>query len=218
MISKINKELVSIITPLYNCKLYLKECIESVISQSYQNWEMIIVDDQSTDCSYKLALDYSQKDQRIRVFQLNKNSGSGVARNKGIKESKGRFIAFLDSDDIWHENKLKIHIDIMLSNNSSFSHTSYGYISESGDILKKVFKVSRNSIGYKELLKRTEISCLTAVYDVSKLGKIYMPDLRRKQDYALWLSILKSGHTSLPVDEVLAWYRQRKDSATSKKT
>ena len=106
----------------------------------------------------------------------------------------------------------------MLSNNSSFSHTSYGYISESGDILKKVFKVSRNSIGYKELLKRTEISCLTAVYDVSKLGKIYMPDLRRKQDYALWLSILKSGHTSLPVDEVLAWYRQRKDSATSKKT
>ena len=212
-----NEELVSIITPLYNCELYLKACIDSVLSQSYQNWEMLIVDDQSDDRSYEIALKYSDKNKRIRVFQLPINSGSGLARNKAIKESKGRFIAFLDSDDLWHRDKLRIQVNFMLSNGYSFSHTSHGYINESGNKLKKFLKVSLNEINYKDLLKRTEIGCLTAMYDVKILGKLYMPNLRRKQDYALWLLILKSGNTSFPIGKVLAWYRLRKDSATSNK-
>lgn len=212
-----NEKLVSIITPLYNCELYLKDCIDSVLSQSYQNWEMLIVDDQSEDSSYEIALKYSQKDTRIIVFQLPINSGSGPARNKAIKESKGRFIAFLDSDDLWHKDKLRIQVNIMLSKGFCFSHTSHGYINESGNILNKYLKVSNNMISYKDLLKRTEIGCLTAIYDVNKLGKLYMPNLRRKQDYALWLLILKRGNTSFPISDTLAWYRLRNDSATSKK-
>ena len=212
-----NNYLVSIITPLYNCELYLNDCIDSVISQTYKNWEMLIVDDHSNDSSYKLAKSYSQMDKRIKVFKLSENSGSGVARNKAIKEANGRFIAFLDSDDVWHHDKLKIHVEIMLSNNSPFSHTSYGFMKESGEILEKSYRVSSNLVTYKKLLMKTEISCLTAMYDVDKIGKFYLPSLRRKQDYALWLSILKQGHNSLPVDLVLAWYRQRNGSATSKK-
>ena len=212
-----SNNLVSIITPLYNCSSFLLDCVNSVLSQTYTNWEMIIVDDHSNDNSYQLALDLAKKDNRIKVFQLLKNSGSAIARNKAIKVAKGRFIAFLDSDDIWHKEKLKIHVLEMLRNNASFSHTSYGYINESGDFLKKTFNVSVDWVKYKDLLKRTEISCLTAMYDVNQIGKLYMPDLRRKQDYALWLLILKKGYHSFPVNETLAWYRQRKGSATSKK-
>lgn len=211
------EKLVSVITPLYNNAEFLKDCINSVLNQEYQNWEMLIVDDCSTDDSYLLAQALSAKESRIKVFKMAKNSGSGLARNKAIQEAKGEYIAFLDSDDIWHPKKLIIQINEMELNNAVFSHTNYGYLSEENKFLEKEFRVSNFRVNYKDLLKRTEISCLTAVYNARVLGKIYMPDMRRKQDYALWLKILKSGNYSLPIPLKLAWYRQVNGSATSKK-
>ena len=210
-----NESLVSIITPLYTSSRFLEFTIAAVKGQTYSNWEMIFVDDFSTDNSVEIVKKHQKKDDRFKLYLLDKNSGSGVARNKAIKEAKGDIIAFLDSDDIWVENKLERHVSFMNKTNAAFSHSSYGFIDEKGNIIKKTYHVSDKPVGYKKLLKRTEISCLTAMYDVRKIGKHYMPVLMRKQDYGLWLSILKLGHKSIPLKEELAFYRQSKASATS---
>lgn len=212
-----NENKVSIITPLYNSSKFLEETINSVKNQTYTNWEMIFVDDCSTDNSVEIVRKHQKKDDRFKLYLLDKNSGSGVARNKAIKEAKGDIIAFLDSDDIWVKNKLKTHVAFMIKTNAAFSHSSYGFIDEKGNIIKKTYHVSDKPVTYRKLLKRTEISCLTAMYDVRKTGKQYMPELMRKQDYGLWLSILKLGYNSIPLKEELAFYRQSTTSATSDK-
>ena len=208
---------VSIITPVYNSEKFLAKSIESVVNQTYGNWEHIIVDDQSADSSPDIIRRYAAKDDRIIPIFLDKNVGAGPARNRAIEASSGQIIAFLDSDDFWLEKKLEIHVAFMVKENAAFSHTSYGFINEKGNVINKTFHVSDKPIGYIDLLKRTEISCLTAMYDAAKIGKMYMPDLRIKQDYALWLSILKRGYKSIPLDVELAFYRQRKNSNTNKK-
>jgi teichuronic acid biosynthesis glycosyltransferase TuaG len=209
--------IVSIITPLYNSKEFITICCESVRNQSFKNWEHIIVDDFSTDGSKTILKNIANIDSRIVPFFLDQNVGSGIARNKAISMAKGKYIAFLDSDDIWHEKKLEIQIELMKKNKWDFSHTSYGYINSKGDKIKKTFHVSNFPINYVNLLKRTEISCLTAIYNQETLGKQYLSIHRRKQDYALWLSILRSGITSHPIDMELAYYRIRPNSATNKK-
>ena len=209
--------LVSIITPLFNCEKFIRETIESVISQDYTNWEMIIVDDCSNDKSIEIVNQLMSVDNRIQLIKNKTNKGAGDSRNLAIKKAKGEFIAFLDSDDIWSPNKLSIHLQFMINNNSAFSHTSYGYIDELGNKIMSTFNVSKYPVNYTDLLKRTEISCLTAMYDVRKIGKMYMPNLRRKQDYALWLDILKLDFKSDPLDLELAYYRQRRNSNTSNK-
>lgn len=209
--------MVSIITPVFNSAKYIRETLVSVLSQSYKDWEMIMVDDCSTDNSILIIKEFQKKDSRFRLVRLDTNSGSGIARNKAIELANGKFIAFLDSDDIWHKDKLSKHVEFMQRNDAVFSHTSYGFLDEGGSQIKQTYRVSAHPIGYSDLLKRTEISCLTAMYDQNFLGKMYMPDLRRKQDYALWLSILKKGVKSIPMDEELAFYRQRKGSATNNK-
>lgn len=209
--------LVSIITPLFNCEKYIRDTIESVIVQDYTNWEMIIVDDCSDDKSTDVVHEYTTNDNRIQLIINKTNKGAGYCRNLAIKKAKGEFIAFLDSDDIWSPNKLSKHLEFMHKNNSAFSHTSYGYIDDLGNKIMSTFHVSRQPVKYTDLLKRTEISCLTAMYDVRKIGKMYMPHLRKKQDYALWLDILNLGFKSDPLDLELAYYRQRSNSNTSNK-
>lgn len=208
---------VSIITPTFNSEKYLQKTYESLVDQSFTNWEWIVVDDMSSDSTVSILKELSSKDERMRFYLQEKNMGAGPARNRAIKESKGKYIAFLDSDDIWHKEKLQIQIDYMKKNKSAFSHTSYGFIDSSGNKIRSTFHVSSKKVGYKDLLKRTEISCLTAVYDSEKIGKRYMPDIRRKQDYGLWLDILKDGYFSEPIDVELAYYRQHSGSATSNK-
>jgi teichuronic acid biosynthesis glycosyltransferase TuaG len=212
-----NSDLVSIITPLYNAGLFIAEAYKSVVNQTYTNWEWIIVDDRSTDNSFEIINKLAENESRIIISQNPVNSGSGVTRNKAIEIAKGSIIAFLDSDDTWHPEKLERHVSFMNKNNAAFSHTSYGYIDESGNKIKNTFHVSAKPVSYYDLLKRTEISCLTAMYNAEKIGKFYMSEHKRKQDYALWLSILKSGVNSYGLDEELAYYRQRKGSATSAK-
>ncbi|MEC3963977.1 glycosyltransferase family 2 protein [Flagellimonas halotolerans] len=208
---------ISIITPSFNSEKYIAEAIRSVLQQTYSNWEMIVVDDCSSDSSVKIVEEFANQDRRIVLLQNKENLGAGPTRNKAIEFSTGQIIAFLDSDDIWLRDKLEKHVNFMLREDAAFSHTSYGFINETGKVINKTFHVSDFPIEYKDLLKRTEISCLTAMYDVNKVGKMYMPDLRVKQDYALWLSILKKGFVSMPLDEELAFYRQRKNSNTNKK-
>lgn len=208
---------VSIITPVYNSGLFLERTIQSVIQQTYTHWEWILVDDHSIDNSKEIITKYAEEDARIKSYFLNKNSGAGPARNIAIENASGRIIAFLDSDDIWKSDKLEKHVEFMLKNKAAFSHTSYGFIDENDKIIHKTFKVSNKPVTYKDLLKRTEISCLTAMYDLKYMDKMYMPNLKRKQDYGLWLSILKKGIKAIPFDEELAFYRQRKGASTSNK-
>jgi len=211
-----NESLVSIITPLYNSEKFISETIESVLSQKYNNWEMIIVDDCSTDGGVEIVKDYKRNDERIKLIQLDKNSGAAIARNKAIEYAKGRFIAFLDSDDLWHPNKLKKQIDFMIINDYEFTYTGYQKITEKGQILDKYVSVKKK-LSYKKALYSNYIGCLTVVYDRKKLGKIYMPLIKKRQDYALWLKILKIIKFGYGLDENLAYYRLRDNSMSSNK-
>lgn len=209
--------LVSIVTPVYNSGKYLPETIQSVLDQTYAHWELLLVDDCSTDNSFQLLEEIASCEPRIRLLHLPCNQGSGPARNLAIREAKGKYIAFLDSDDIWHPEKLEKHVAFMQTQDAAFSHTSYGFMDDSGKIIRETFHVSKVPVTFRMALMRTEISCLTAMFDVEKVGKMYMPDIRRKQDYALWLNILRKGFKAIPLDLELAWYRQRKGSATNNK-
>jgi len=210
------KNLVSIITPVYNSEIFLSETTKSVFNQTYTNWEWILIDDCSTDNSWDILNELSERDSRVKIYKNTKNLKSGITRNIAIKKAEGNYIAFLDSDDLWHKDKLAIQIPFMQKNNYFFSHTSYGYIDEEGNKIKSTLHVSIE-VSYKQLLKRTEISCLTAIYNANKIGKFYMSEHARKQDYALWLKILKSGIKSYGIDQELAYYRQVSNSATSNK-
>lgn len=197
--------LVSIITPAYNCEKYLSESIDSVITQSYKNWEMIIVDDNSTDRTLDIANEYAKRDNRIKVVHLDLNRGVANARNVAIENSNGKYIAFLDSDDNWKEHKLETQIKFMEKNNYYFSFTSYELVDEYGNKLNKVMYVPEK-IDFKELLKGNSIPCLTVVLNKEVISEIYMPEIKH-EDYATWLNILKAGIVAYGLDINLASYR-----------
>lgn len=199
--------LVSIITAAYNSEKHIGDSINSVLNQSYINWELHIIDDYSTDRTKEIVKEFQRHDNRIILYSLKSNSGSGKARNLGINKSRGTYITFLDSDDFWDPNKLRDHIEFMEKNKIFFSHASYGYSNEKGEILDKQFLVSTNPITYTDLLKKTEISCLTAIINQDVIGKYYMSEDRRKQDYFLWLNILKDGHKSFGFNKIQSYYR-----------
>ncbi len=209
-------ELVSIITPSYNSERFISKTIDSVLSQTYQNWEMIIVDDVSTDNSNEIIESYIKKDSRIKLIKLIKNRGPAVARNIAIKEAKGRYIAFLDADDLWHPEKLKKQICFMNANNYGLTYTNYETINENGDKLNTIV-MSPKKLSYNQLLKSNKIGCLTVIYDIKKIGKIYMPLIKKRQDYGLWLKILKKIDYAYNVNEVLGIYRIMSNSISSNK-
>jgi len=211
-----NQELVSIITANYNCEKFIDDTINSVLNQTYQNWEMIIVDDVSSDNSVEIIEKYVKKDKRIKLIQLKENSGAAVARNTAIKASKGRFIAFLDSDDLWTDNKLEKQISFMLDKGYDFTYTNYDLIDENNVRYGKTFEAQKEAT-YTGLLKTCTIGCLTAIYDTKTMGKIYMPLIRKRQDYGLWLKILKKIEKAYLYNESLAVYRTRNNSISSNK-
>lgn len=210
-----NNDLVSIITPSYNSAHFITKTIESVIEQTYQEWEIIIVDDCSTDNSIDIVKEYQTKDSRVKLIQLARNSGPAVARNKAIEEARGRYIAFLDSDDIWFSQKLEKQIPFMKEKDAVLSYTSYQKIEEDGTPRGTV-KVPV-SVNYKKMLNSNYIPCSTAVLDSYKLGKVLMPNILKRQDYGLWLKILKMGHIAYGINEPLAYYRVRRCSVSSNK-
>jgi len=209
-------ELVSIITPSYKSERFIAECIESVLSQTYENWEMIIVDDCSPDNSNDIIEEYCKKDARIKLLRLEQNSGPAVARNTAIKEAKGRFIAFLDADDLWVQEKLKKQLTFMQKNDIAFSFSEYVKIDENSNVISEVIHRPKK-VDYKRMLKSNYIPCLTVIYDTAKLSKVYMPLILKRQDYALWLKILKKIDFAYCYNEPLAKYRFYAGSLSSNK-
>lgn len=208
--------LVSIITPSYNSSKFIMDCIDSVISQTFQNWEMIIVDDCSNDNSRNIISNFSEKDERIKSIFLEENVGAAEARNIAIRQSKGKYIAFLDSDDIWKKNKLEKQISFMNEKDIAFSFTSYQTISEDGKTKHSVI-TAPDKMSYHSYLKNTIIGCLTVIIDKEKTGDFQMPNIRSSHDMALWLLIMKRGFSAYGLDENLAYYRIVSTSNTSKK-
>lgn len=207
---------ISIITPLYNGEKYIEETILSVIKQTYNNWEMLIVDDCSSDNSPNIVKKYVEQDKRIKHIRLEKNSGAAIARNKAIEIAEGEYIAFLDSDDLWKKEKLEKQINFMKENNYAISFTEYEEINENGKKLNILIKSPQKPVTYRSYLLTNPIGCLTGMYSVKKLGKVYMPLLKNREDTGFWLNILKKD-VAYSLKENLADYRVRKGSLSFNK-
>lgn len=186
-----NNDLVSIIMPAYNTERFISESIESVLSQTYESWELIICDDSSSDNTKSIARSYSMKDNRINVIDNFFKKGAAGARNSCIDNVNGKYIAFLDSDDLWYPDKIKLQIDYMKEHDVHFVYGYVDIISESNSFLK-TYK-SPPKVGSRIMMLNNFIPCCTVMYDASKLGKIYQPDIKKRNDYALWLKMLKEN-------------------------
>lgn len=213
----LDEPLVSIITPLYNSEKYVAETIDSVLNQTYKNWEMLIVDDCSSDNGPRIVKKYHEQDKRIKYIKLDKNSGAAVARNKAIELAKGKYIAFLDSDDLWKSEKLEKQINFMKENEYLVSYSEYEEIDKNSKSLNILIKIPKKPLTFRTYLLTTPIGCLTGIYNVEKLGKIYMPLAPKREDAAFWLEILKRTRV-FPLIENLASYRIHTESVSSNKS
>lgn len=203
--------LVSIITPTWNCGRFIAETIESVLAQTYPNWEMLIVDDCSTDNTRDIVASFN--DPRIKYHCLESNSGAAVARNTALRMAKGRWIAFLDSDDLWKPDKLERQISFMQKSNYAFSYHPYSEIDEEGKYLNKSI-TGPKFISRMGMISYCWPGCLTVMYDVEKVGVIQIPDIKKNNDYAMWLMISHKVSCYL-LNENLAFYRKRRGSISN---
>ena len=210
--------LVSIVVPVYNSEEFIKDTIKTVKEQTYQNWELLLVNDCSTDNSVEIIKKYEKEDKRIKLILLEKNLGAAIARNTGIQHAKGKYIAFLDSDDLWEPQKLEKQIKFMEENEYDFTYTDYEFADEEGNKLNKKVNVP-SKITYKQALKNTTIFTSTVIFNVEKLGKelISMPNVRRGQDTATWWKVLKTGVIAYGLNESLSLYRRSNNTLSSNK-
>ena len=207
---------VSIITPAYNSGKYIDETIQSVINQTHKNWEMIIVDDCSSDDTQLIVKEYASKDKRIKLISNKENYGVAISRNIGLKKAKGKYVAFIDSDDLWDKEKLKKQLVFMENNTIYFSFSSYQKFDSNSGKKEKVINVPL-VITANEILENTIIGCLTVMINREKIGDFYMPNLNHMEDNATWYSILKKGYNAYGIQEILAYYREGTASLTSSK-
>lgn len=211
-------DLVTIVTPAYNAAAYLSATINSILCQTYPHWELLIIDDCSTDDTVKIASSFLG-DQRIRLLRQPQNQGAISARNRGISEAKGRFVAFLDSDDLWRPSKLAVQIDAMRRHHAALSFTSYRVFSSRG--IEHGVHIVPEKVSYRDLLRTCSIGCSTVMYDVDQVGKQYFdveaPPAR--EDYALWLKISRSfpNATFYGIQEVLMDYRKHEGGNSKNK-
>lgn len=209
--------LVSIITPSYNSAKFIAETIQSVQNQTHQNWEMIIVDDGSSDETESVVLSIIQNDNRIQFHKLSQNSGPAVARNTGIEKASGDYMTFIDADDIWFPTFIENNIKTIQKTGIPFVFSSYRRANEQLEFVYSDFIVP-NKVSYTDILKSNSISCLTAFLDIKKLGKKYMPLIRKRQDMGLWLNYLKVIPFAHGIQETQAIYRIRENSLSRKKS
>ena len=209
-------DLVSIIIPTYNCEKFIGKTLQSVLNQSYSNWEIILVDDASTDNTVTIIKEFAQDDNRIKLTRLENNSGNGFARNIALQNASGRYIAFLDADDLWAPLKLEKQISFLQSHKLPFTFSFYDCIDEQGNNLNRRVEAPL-SLSYNQLFYCNYVGNLTAIYDVEFFGKIKIEATQKRQDWRLWLTILKQIKTAQRVPESLAFYRIRKDSISSSK-
>ena len=209
-----NNNLVSIIMPLYNCGQYIEASIRSVLAQTYREWELLVVDDSSTDGSLQTALALQQDDPRIRVLRQERRSGAATARNWALREARGRWIAFLDSDDQWEPAKLERQIAFMERHDYAFSYTTYQELNEHkqpiGKLVTGPWRITRWG-----MYAFCWPGCLTVMYDVEKVGLVQIKPIHKNNDYALWLKVIRKADCYL-LDECLARYmRGRSGSITN---
>lgn len=203
-----SNDLVSIIMPSYNCGRFVRETIESVLTQTYSNWELLFVDDCSIDDTQ--AIVHSFEDSRIHYFRNETNSGAAVSRNRGLREAKGHWIAFLDSDDLWEPEKLELQIRFMEENGYCFSYTEYQEIDENGNPFG-IRVLGPKHISWIGMFSYCWPGCLTVMYDVSRVGLVQIVDIKKNNDYAIWLKVCRKADCHL-LEEKLASYRKREGS------
>ncbi|MDM1450403.1 glycosyltransferase family 2 protein [Myroides odoratimimus] len=207
---------VSIIMPSYNSAYFIADSIRSIQKQTFEDWELIISDDCSSDNSFALISELANQDNRIKVYRLDKNGGAALARNNSLKYAKGRFIAFLDSDDLWKPEKLEKQLKFMLDNNYPISFTSYEVLDENLKSTNTIIN-SVKEIDYSGYLKNTIIGMSTSMIDRDKVGSFEFFNIRTRQDTYLWITLLKRGFKAYGIQEILAQYRVRSNSISANK-
>ena len=212
-----SQPLVSIVVPVYNAERFIHDTVETVLNQTYTNWELLLVDDCSTDSSVELIKPYLAKEKRIKLLKNEINSGAAISRNKGIDVAIGRYIAFLDADDLWVTSKLEKQVDFMKRMDCSFSFTGYEFANAAGEPNGKKVHVPA-TITYKQALRNTTISTITVMFDMSVITKqdILMPDIK-SEDTATWWKVLKIIKHAYGIDEVLSLYRRHGQTQSSNK-
>lgn len=195
---------VSIIMPAFNCERFIGAAIESVLAQSYTEWELLVVDDCSSDRTYSIVWKYSKRDRRIILFRNKANAGAAASRNRAVRHAKGQYIAFLDGDDVWKKDKLEKQVHFMQNTGCLFSCTSYDKIGRSGKGLGRT--VHAFCAGYEELLRKCPGNS-TVMYDAGCLGKYTIPLIKKRNDYVMWLRIIKDAGMLYGLDEVLSSHR-----------
>jgi glycosyltransferase involved in cell wall biosynthesis len=210
------KSLVSVIMPAFNAEDFIETAINSVISQTHSHWELLIIDDTSTDSTITKAKKLAKQDSRIAVLRNDTNCGAGVSRNKGIEAAQGDFIAFLDADDQWKSRKLQIQLEVMQEQDATVCFSSYQQMDENENSRNEIIE-ALPILTYQKLLKSNYLGNLTGIYNAKKLGKIYAPEIRKRQDWALWLEAVKKGGPAIGIQKCLAKYRVRKGSISGNK-
>lgn len=211
-----NEALVSIVMPAYNCEKYVVEAINSILAQTYRNWELLVLDDGSKDNTLRIIEEFSQKDSRIKALPNGKNMGVSATRNRGIELASGEWIAFLDSDDMWKPEKLEKQFEIVEKEAAEFIFTGSSYINEVGEPYKGIFEVPEK-ITYKKLRNQNIISCSSVLVKKKYFEHIKMEKDEMHEDYAVWLRILKLGVTAFGVNEPLLIYRISRNSKSGNK-
>lgn len=209
------QKLVSIIMPTYNSEHYIESALKSVVNQTYNTWELIIIDDGSTDNTRAIVEKYRSEDNRIKYYYTGINLGVATARNRAIDIAKGDYIAFLDSYDIWFEHKLEKQISFMEDNEYNFTSTNYAKIDKEGNYLNRTVVAKKRS-DYFDILKKCPGNS-TVIYNVKKIGKIKIDNIKKRNDYVMWLKISKSEKYLYGIDEVLGCHRVHSDGISNKK-
>lgn len=210
------RPMVSVITPCYNCEKYIEETIKSVLNQTFQDFEILVVDDLSTDHTVDIVKRLKKQDKRIKFFQLSEKGGASGARNKALKEARGKYIAFLDGDDLWKPEKLEKQIKFMEENNIYFSYTDYEYMDQNSKKMN-IMRKSPAKVSYFRMLFGDSVGCLTVIYNSDIVGKITIDTIEKRNDYALWCIILKKVKRGYKYPEILSLYRKNNDSLSSGK-
>jgi teichuronic acid biosynthesis glycosyltransferase TuaG len=219
-------DLVSVVMPAHNACPFLEMALYSALGQSYASLEIFVVDDASSDATLETAEGIAATDSRVKVMRSNRKVGAAGARNLAIEASTGRYIAFLDSDDVWERNKLEHQILALRNSNAALSYTAYRKIDEANKVGAVVIDVPE-AVTYEKLLRTNVILCSTVIYDTARIGKAFMPNIAKRQDYGLWLKILREYSresrgqcehpTAIGVREPLVRYRIRRNSVSSNK-
>lgn len=208
--------MVSVIMPCYNMAQFVTDSIRSVVAQTNTNWELLIVDDASTDETVEIVRNLSHDDERIRFEVKTQHSGIADTRNQCIQMARGHYLAFLDADDIWHPEKLETQLRFMTENKVGFTYSTYDWIDEEGHTLNKFINTIGN-LDYETYLRNTIIGCSTVMVDTDIVGSVIIPRFRTSEDTATWLGILRKGHLAYAIEVPLVSYRIRRKSASSNK-